>query len=290
MGMANVLRLGWLVCALGLIGGCGGGPQDPDLRDLESIGLVTDYGSNAFDESWNDIFVRSFAGDVEVVETLVRVGLIYDVEATIRRIEAGRNSTNSADVDRAIEILQAADHVAARRQSDEEARQLALDNALADVRDSYHEFLTDRCDVYAVIIALCVENSVEVIVQIIEPPDGPRRQFGVWESTEPPFVNPFYDASNPFIRAIAPNPPPPPSPSYVIITQAAGGARICEGGDSYGGGFNDDGALTVGVGFGTFTALVQERGGVEYLDWGGDTYQRVTEPGTEAWEAYERCL
>ena len=271
MGMlANVLRLGWLVCALGLVAGCGGDPQDSGLRDLESLGLVTDQGQDAFGQSYDEIINRLYEGDAEVVDLFVRIGLIYDVATTIQRIEQRRNSDNNADIDRAINILQAADPVAVGRLFDEEARQVAMDNALSDVPDSYHGFLSEGCrGAVVVFIALCVENTVDVLVQIFEEPAGPRRQFGVWVRTD--VSNPTHD-------------------SHIIITEAGGGASYCEGDGSYGGNFNDDGVLMVGTGFGTLTAVVQERGGVEYLSWGGDTYQRVTEPSNEAWEAYQRCL
>ena len=277
MGMlANVLRLGWLVCALGLVAGCGGDPQDSDLRDLESLGLVTDQGQDAFGQSYDEIINRLYEGDAEVVDLFVRIGLIYDVATTIQHIEQRRNSDNNADIDRAINILQAADPVAVGRLLDEEARQVAMDNALSDVPDSYHGFLSEWCLDAVVFIALCVENTVDVLVQIFEEPAGPRRQFGVWVRT---------DVRNPTHN------------SHIIITEAGGGALTCANDGIYsdskatfGGDFNDDGALTVTGGlFGTRTVVVQERGGVEFLNWGRRTYQRVTEPSVDAWEAYDRC-
>ena len=60
--LANVLRLGWLVCALGLVAGCGGDPQDSGLRDLESLGLVTDQGQDAFGQSYDEIINRLLTG------------------------------------------------------------------------------------------------------------------------------------------------------------------------------------------------------------------------------------
>ena len=266
MGMlANVLRLGWLVCALGLVAGCGGDPQDSDLRDLESLGLVTDQGQDALRQSFDEIINRLYEGDAEVVDLFVRIGLIYDVATTIRRFEERRNSDNNADIDRAINILQAADPVAVGRLFDEEARQVAMDNALSDVPDSYHGLLSEGCLGALVIIALCVENTVDVLVQIFEEPAGPRRQFGVWRENR--------------LR------------KHLVIFEAPGGARVCEGSDSsYGGAFNDEGALTVGAVGGTAILIVDERNGVETINFFGQTYQRVTEPSREAWAAYERCL
>ena len=273
MGTPNVRRLGWLVCTVGLATGCGSGPQDPDLRALESIGLVTDQGTEAIYESLGDIWRRAYAADVEVVETLVRVGMIYNIETIIQNIENGRNDDNNADVDRAIAILQAADPVAAMRQGDEEVRSLTLDNVLANVPNNYHEFLTDRCGGAAVLMVVCVENHLDVVVQIFEP-DGPRRQFGVWVRD---------DRRN------------PTRSDHIVISDASGGAQVCDGigdnslsgGYKYGGAFNDDGVLTVE---GTYTIVVQERDGVEFLTGGGRTYMRVTEPSLAAFEAYELCL
>ena len=280
--MANVLRLlrlGWIVCALGLVAGCGGGPQDPVLRDLESLGLVTDQGQAALEQSYFEITNRLRAGDVEVVETFLSAGLIFNVAGTIQDLERMRTSDNGADIDRAIEILQAADPVAAGRQLDEEARRLALDNAVADVPDSYHEFLANRCGRFVVIVALCVENIVDVLVQIFEEPAGPRRQFGMWVNVVPP------SRLGRSTRL-----------SFLVITEAAGGARVCLiddptfGDERLGGSFNDEGALSVGFGFGSVTIVVQDQGGVDVLDWSGRTYQRVTAPITGALEAYDRCF
>ena len=280
MGMlANVLRLGWLVCALGLVAGCGGDPQDSDLRDLESLGLVTDQGQDAFGQSYDEIINRLYEGDAEVVDLFVRIGLIDDVARTIQYMEQSRNGDNNADIDRAINILQAADPVAAGRQLDEEARRLALDNAVADVPDSYHEFLANRCGRFVVIVALCVENIVDVLVQIFEEPAGPRRQFGMWVNVRPP------SRLSRSTRL-----------SFLVITEAAGGARVCLiddptfGDERLGGSFNDEGALSVGFGFGSVTIVVQDQGGVDVLDWSGRTYQRVTAPITGALEAYDRCF
>ena len=279
--MANVLRLlrlGWIVCALGLVAGCGGGSQDPDLLDLESIGLVTDQDLDALDRSSRDIYSRLHEGDAEVVDLFVRIGLIDDVARTIQYMEQSRNGDNNADIDRAINILQAADPVAVGRLFDEEARQVAMDNALSDVSNSHRGFVTDWCSWEStVFIALCVQHTVDLLVQIFEEPAGPRRQFGVW------------------VRADVGN---PTHNHHIIITEAGGGALTCANDGIYsdskatfGGDFNDDGVLTVTGGlFGTRTVVVQERGGVEFLNWGRRTYQRVTEPSVDAWEAYDRCL
>ena len=279
--LANVLRLGWLVCALGLVAGCGGDPQDSDLRDLESLGLVTDQGQDAFGQSFDEIINRLYEGDAEVVDLFVRIGLIDDVARTIQYMEQSRNGDNNADIDRAINILQAADPVAVGRLFDVEASQVAMDNALSDVPDSYHGFLSEGCrGVVVVFIALCFENTVDVLVQIFEEPAGPRRQFGVWVRTD--VRNPTHD-------------------SHIIITEAGGGASSP--------------APTMAIYSDSKANLrweLQRRWRVNGRDWGfiwnlngrcpraweasntspggADTYQRVTEPSNEAWEAYQRCL
>ena len=267
METVNVLRLGQLVCALGLIVGCGGGQGGQDLRELESIGLVTAQDPIAFFESYDDIYGRLYAGDVEVADVLVRVGMVEDVGETVRRIGQRRTSDNSADIDRAIDILQAADPVAATRQNDEEAMQLALDRVLSGVPPSYHETLTELscATLPAVVMAVCFAPAVQEVEQMVEPPSGPRRQFGVWVRT---------GGSN----------------FHIAILEAAGGAIYCERDNRLSGTFNDDGSLTIGGGFlGGLTAVVQESGGVEYLQLGMQTYQRVTEPSFAALNVYLFC-
>ena len=274
MGTANVRRLGWLVCAVGLVAGCGGGPQNSaDLRDLEPLGLVTDQGYEAYRDSLYAIFRRAGEGDVEGLETLLRVGMFGDLSWVVQYFENNRRNFNSAHFDQVIEILQAADPVAAGRQANLEARNLAMSEAASDLPENYHWVMRYSCGWLPVLfMGPCIENNIDVVVQFFEP-DGPRRQFGIWLQD---------DRRN------------PTRGDHIVISDASGGALLCDGlgADSFGGtwkwggAFTDDGVLTDG----RYTYVVHERNGVEFLTGGGRSYMRVTEPSLAAFEAYELCL
>ena len=66
-------RLGGLVLAVGLLAGCGGSAdqRDPVLRELETLGLVNDQGSDAFIASLEELYERMADGDADVTDLLV---------------------------------------------------------------------------------------------------------------------------------------------------------------------------------------------------------------------------
>ena len=267
--LANVFRLCLIAGSMGLIVGCGGAPQYADLQELEAIGLVTDQGTDALEDSLLDLMERLRDGDVEVAEVLVRWGLLSNVPGAIQYLERQRTIDNYMRIDQTIEILQAADSASVGRQYDYEPRQMALDSALSEVPNNYHGLLTEWCiNGPAALMELCVEQTFNMLAQTFEPPDGLRRQFGAWETFTADYGN-----------------------SYLIISETDDGAFVCGEEYVFTGTFDDNGALILERAAGATPIIVQERGGVEILAGGvwPSTFQRVIEVSVEAWEASDSC-
>ena len=285
--------------AAGILAGCGGGGQpdatiDPAIRDLEDMGLVSDRGAEAFFGSLDELYGRMQEGDPEVAGLLARSGLmpfggITDDESTRRQWGAGALLAYIPDAYYEI----AADCVQFTETTVTREPDFSVGDWDPENPEHYKEVesvISSRpLPLYLAVPCIQnnidVETNVDVIVQFIERPEGAREQFGVWVERDAPRL-----------------------PGYLVITQAGGGAVICTATsssdsfgrrylpyshDTYGGTFNDEGALNMTNNWSVLiTAIVFERNGAEYMTFGGDTYSRVRTIGDAigAMEGTEGCF
>ena len=221
--------------------------------------------------------------------------MIGDLQYFIEEVNQRRTGDDTAGHDRVIDILEAADPVAAVRQLDPEVRQLALDEALSDVPASYRSIVSEACTphnereevVPLYLIGLCVQTQVDVLVQLIEGPSGGRDQFGVWVD-----MSGFRASDN---------------RNYLVILEASGGAVICNSyynpqasfvaaagrhTERFSGSFNEDGALTASDPrmLAPMTMVVYSRAGTEYIDAIGSSYSRVTAMNEDVLAGIQECL
>ena len=294
------LRLGGLVLAMAMLAGCGGAGDPADLmepahRELEAMGLVHDQGADAYFDSLAALSEQAWSGgNAELAELLIRGGLLD------RKIPYLIEQATAMEHARVVEILEAAGPETPYRQWDPEARRAAMEAALSNVPEAHRSFVNTACmgegyardddgvpvDDYGrhvippvYMVAQCIETNVDVIVSVVEP-EGGRDQFGVWVD----------------MRDSSPN-----RRDYVVVQEASGGAVAClsqydpiEGTrshDTFGGSFNDEGALSLDGGFGAITLLVHQQGGEDRLSFGGGpALSRVTSMSEEIWDATRDCF
>ena len=298
------LRLGGLVLAMGMLAGCGGGgagdPTDDIYLDLEEFGLVHDQGADAYFDSLGALEEQVWdgAGNADLAELMIRGGLI-DQQYIPNPIEMATERDNA----RLVEVFEAADPETSYRQWDLDARQSAMEAALADVPEAHRSFVNTACmgegEDYALVdegqpnarlrrvrdvilpvymIAQCIETNVDVVVSIVEP-EGGRDQFGVWVD----------------MRDLPPN-----RQTYLVVKEASGGAVICvsryspiEGSrrhDTLGGSFNGEGALSLTASLATIILVVHQQGGEDRMGYRGQLMSRVTSITEGVWDATRECL
>ena len=292
------LRLGGLVLAMGMLAGCGGAGDPTDLMEpahleLEAMGLIHDRGADAYFDSLAALSEQAWSGgNAELAELIIRGGLID------RKIPYLIEQATAMEHARVVEILEAAGPETPYRQWDPEARKAAMEAALSNVPEVHRSFVNTACmgegyardddgvpvDDYGrhvippvYMVAQCVETNVDVIVSVVEP-EGGRDQFGVWAD----------------MRELTPN-----RLAYLVVKEASGGAVAClsesqiEGGrrhQTFGGSFNDEGALLLGADFGGITLVVYRQGGEDRLSIGGRPLSRVTSMTEEVWDATRDCF
>ena len=246
--------------------------RELESSELEWLGTETQEKLNDLAYSLESLTQNMEEGDAEVAQLLVDAGLLPSPP------EAYLDSVKSEEV---AAILRDVDPDSATHQWREDSIRLALDTAIAKVPQGYRAWLYNTCGLSggsnrhglwtwgwpAYRVDVCVDVNFQAAIQLFEPPDAPRRQFGVW-----------------FRKSGSSS-----DDGLLVIENVGGGALICYTYENRGlgwlsptyeirhqhlsGTFNDDGVLSTSVLGMTLAAMVEDNG--ERLHWDGKRYQHV---------------